>query len=630
MLAKACIGILLLAVALTAAGCIVVETPDTPATVAAELTRAATEATPDVQAMVSAELTRAAPTATLQSTPDVQAIVSAELTRAAPTPAQQQPANPTHTPHLQPTPTLQHLHSGIAELVSRLRPSLAQILTSSGNGSGFVYDQNGLVATNAHVVDCCRNVTVILNNRRYEGTVLGRDDRADLAVVRINSRRDFTEVALGNAGQVSVGNEVVALGFPLNLGDDLTATSGIVSSRRQIDGYQYFQHDASINPGNSGGPLINLDGMVIGMNTSKLLDAEGVGFALSVGEMDGRLAALAESASAGTPRPRPTATPRPAPTYPPLPTNVPPRGDFQRVSAGGGHNCALKTDSSIICWGRNDHGQATPPVGNFQQVSAGGRHTCGLKIDGSVVCWGSNHAFSGDLRGQKITGDYLGQSTPPSGAFLSIDSGGSWTCGVKTDGYVICWGATSTFIDPSTGRSQASHDAPLQTTMGEFNQISVGGSTACGVRAGGSLDCRGEQYFCPNTDYGYCERTPPSGTFKKVESGWSHTCGIKQDDKVQCWSHISGVTAESPEGTFQQISIADGYTCGVKTDRSVICWVLKSDGHSILVGRDYGQAAPPAGTFQQVSAGGGHTCGVKTDGSVACWGRNDHRQATPP
>ena len=359
MIARIWLAITLTALALAVVGCIVVDTPDTPATVSAELTRVVEEATPDIGARVSVELTRAAPTATLQPTPDVLAMVSAELTRTAPPPQL--------TMTTRPSPTLQHLHEGpsIAELVSRLRPSLARILTSSGSGSGFVFDRNGLVATNAHVVDCCRNVTVILDKQQYQGEVLGRDDRVDLAVVRLNSRDSFTEALLGNAGQVAVGDEIVALGFPLSLGDDLTATKGIVSSHRKLGGYEHFQHDASINPGNSGGPLINMDGMVIGMNTSKLFDAEGVGFALSVGEIDGRLAALAGSASTATPWPRPT------PTHRPMPTNVPARGGYQQISAGGGHTCAVKTDSSIVCWGRNDHGQATPPAGDFQQVSAG-------------------------------------------------------------------------------------------------------------------------------------------------------------------------------------------------------------------------------------------------------------------
>jgi len=597
------LGIMLLTVGLVAMGCITVEAPEAP----------------DVQATVVEELTRAAPAATPQS--------ALEMAEAA---------NPTDRPRPQPiatsqpiaTPQLLHTGPTVAELVSRMRPSLARIITSSGSGSGFVYDRSGLVATNAHVVDCCGDVEVIVNNRRYEGKVLGRDDRADLAVVRLNSGSSFTQAALGNAQQVSVGDEIVALGFPLSLGDDLTATKGIVSSRRKLGGYEYFQHDAPINPGNSGGPLISLDGVVIGMNTSKHTDAEGIGFALSVGEMGDRLASLAGSASAATPRPQPVPTRSPTPTQGPMPTRRPASEGFRQVSAGGGHTCGVRSDDAVVCWGRNDHGQATPPEGQFERVSAGSQHTCGLKVDGSVVCWGSNHAFSGEFRGQKITGDYLGQSTPPSGTFRSIDAGDYQTCGIKTDGQVTCWGATSIFIDPSAARSQAHHDAPMQPTLGEFVQIGVGGSSACGVRTGGGLDCWGTQYFCQKA--GNCERTPPSGVFRMVESGRSHTCGIKHDDSVECWSHISGATAISPEGAFQQVSVAHGYTCGVKTDGSAICWLIEADGRSILVGRDYGQAKPQAGTFQQVSAGGGHACGVQTDGSVVCWGSNNHGQATPP
>ncbi|MDE2959307.1 MAG: trypsin-like peptidase domain-containing protein, partial [Chloroflexota bacterium] len=469
-----------LALLLAATGCIVVETPDTPATVEAELTRVATKATPDVQAMVSAELTRAAPTATPQ-----------------PTPVNVQPPNPTDDPPQQtatpqPTATLQHLHSGptIAELVARLRPSLAHIRTSSGSGSGFVYDRSGLVATNAHVVDCCRNVTVIVNNRRYQGKVLGRDDHADLAVVRINSGSQFTQASLGNARQVAVGDEVVALGFPLNLGDDLTATKGIVSSRRTLGGYEHFQHDASVNPGNSGGPLINLDGVVIGMNTSKHKDAEGVGFALSVGEMDGRLAALAGYAAAPTIRPQPTAT------RTPTPTRQAAVGDYQQVSGFAWHSCALKNNGSIVCWGKDSFGEATPPAGAFRQVTAGSIQTCGLRTDGQIVCWG--RAF-----------------TQPEGDFHQISAGQMHTCGVKTNGRVACWGGE----DAYTGQS-----AP---TVDEFKQVTAGSKYSCGVKTNARVVCWGRN------DYG--QATPSAGAFSQVSAGFNHTCGVKTNARVVCW-----------------------------------------------------------------------------------------------
>lgn len=157
-----------------------------------------------------------------------------------------------------------------------------------------MYDASGLVATNAHVVENRRQVTVVLNGEEYRGTVLNKNEDADLAVVQVISDGDFVAVSLGSAGRVALGEDVMALGFPLSsqLGDDLTVTRGIISARRQFEGYEFFQTDAALNPGNSGGPLLNRDGDVIGVITFGIAEAEGVAFALSVEELNSRLEAL--------------------------------------------------------------------------------------------------------------------------------------------------------------------------------------------------------------------------------------------------------------------------------------------------------------------------------------------------
>lgn len=558
-------------------------------------------ATPDVAAMVKAAIDAVldgTATATPTATPTLRPTNTAVPT-AIPIPTPTPLSAPTNTPRpqptapLQPTVTLQRLHSGltVAELVARLRPSVAHIRTAAGSGSGFVYDRSGLVATNAHVVDCCRDVTVTVNNQRYPGTVLGRDDRADLAVVRINSGGEFVPASLGNAWQVEVGDEVVALGFPLRLGDDLTATRGIVSSHRTVAGYEQFQHDASINPGNSGGPLINLDGLVIGMNSWKRSDAEGIGFALSVSEIAGRLAGLASSVSAAPLRPHPTATrravptitprtrptPTRRPTLAPLPTAtpVPATDPFQQVSAGSFATCGLKTDYRILCWGSGDYGMK----GDFQQISAGNGLACGVKADGRVACSGL---------------DFEGQSTPPSGVFRQVSAGGFHTCGVKTDGRVACW-----------GYNRAGQASPPTET---FQQVSAGEYHTCGVQTDGRVACWGD-----NRDG---RATPPTGTFQQVSAGQFHTCGVKTDGVVVCWGDNRDGNLTPPAGTFRQVSAGGTGTCGVKTDRQVDCWGF--------IG------IPPAGTFRQVSVGQFHACGVKTDDSVVCWGKNDYGQATPP
>ena len=297
------------------------------AMVAVALTEAAptpTDPIDDVRATLDAMM--AAPTATMPPPPptptdpadDLQATLVAIIAAPTHTPiptATPRPtprptdtprptATPTRAPRPTPTPT-------VADLVARLKPSIARIVTARSTGSGFVYDARGLVATNAHVVDCCRDVAVILNGRRYEGRVLGRNDAADLAVVQLNAGSNFPSMSFGQANRVAVGDDVIALGFPLNLAGDFTVTRGIVSSERLISGYDFIQTDAAINPGNSGGPLINQRGEVIGMNTLKRFDADGVGFALSVAEIEHRLPGLSSYAAAPTPRPHPTAMPQP-------------------------------------------------------------------------------------------------------------------------------------------------------------------------------------------------------------------------------------------------------------------------------------------------------------------------------
>ena len=329
---------LTLALLLAAAGCF--RAPAAPparvddATLDAMVAVALTEAAPtptdpidDVRATLDAMM--AAPTATMPPPPptptdpadDLQAtlvaIIAAPTHTPIPTATPRPTPRPTYTPRPTATPTRAPRPTPtptVADLVARLKPSIARIVTARGNGSGFVYDARGLVATNAHVVDCCRDVAVILNGRRYEGTVLGRNDAADLAVVQVNAGSNFPSMSFGQASRVAVGDDVIALGFPLDLGDSISVTRGIVSSHRSYDGYKFIQTDAAINFGNSGGPLINQRGEVVGMNSFIIRGADGVGFALSVAEIEHRLSGLSGYAAASpttTPRSRPTPTPRP-------------------------------------------------------------------------------------------------------------------------------------------------------------------------------------------------------------------------------------------------------------------------------------------------------------------------------
>lgn len=165
-------------------------------------------------------------------------------------------------------------------------------LTPYGIGSGFIYDKEGYILTNQHVIDGADVIQVTLEgiSKPYEAKLLGSSKELDLAVLKIEGDSDFPTVPMGDSNSISVGESVVAIGNPQ--GFDHTVTSGVLSAKeRSIDineengsGTRTYEHllqtDASINPGNSGGPLLNLTGEVIGMNVAVSADAQGIGFAI--------------------------------------------------------------------------------------------------------------------------------------------------------------------------------------------------------------------------------------------------------------------------------------------------------------------------------------------------------------
>src|SRR6185436_18612084 len=153
-------------------------------------------------------------------------------------------------------------------------------------GSGFIVDAAGLVVTNNHVIADADEVNVILNDgTTLKAEVVGRDQRTDLALLRVKPTKPLKAVKFGDSDKLRLGEWVIAIGNPFSLGG--TVTAGIVSARNrdiQSGPYDnYIQTDAAINRGNSGGPLFNLDGEVIGVNTAIISPSGGsigIGFAV--------------------------------------------------------------------------------------------------------------------------------------------------------------------------------------------------------------------------------------------------------------------------------------------------------------------------------------------------------------
>ena len=190
-------------------------------------------------------------------------------------------------------------------VAAKVRSAVVTISSTTGNqiglfgvptggiGSGFIIDKNGLILTNAHVVEGATQLTVTLEDgRELDARVVASDTDLDLAVVKVDAT-GLPTVEIGRSADLRVGQLVVAIGSPLGAFTD-SVTSGILSAtgrtitvvdavsrqRKTID--HLLQTDAAINEGNSGGPLLDASGRVIGINTAEASSANGIGFAIPI------------------------------------------------------------------------------------------------------------------------------------------------------------------------------------------------------------------------------------------------------------------------------------------------------------------------------------------------------------
>ena len=227
----------------------------------------------------------------------------------------------------------------------------------------------------------------------------------------------------------------------------------------------------------------------------------------------------------------------------------------------------------------------------YTQISAVGDHTCGLRTDGSVVCWGSDEF--GQLR------------APADERFTAVAAGGVHTCGLRIDGTTVCWGyrlPSGEYLSELRGPNRR---PPFPPEDERLTAIEAGADYTCGFRTDDGVVC-----WDTRTDFS------PFGTEEVVQisSGGTHVCGLRSDGSVLC----HGWLAPPPEGErFVAISIGIAHGCGLRRNSSVLCWGIDIAG----------QLSPPEdGPFSSIAAGIFHTCGLRTDGSAVCWG-NDLEQA---
>ncbi len=340
------------------------------------------------------------------------------------------------------------------------------------------------------------------------------------------------------------------------------------------------------------------------------------------------------------------------------------------LGLGGFFSCAVLTNGSVQCWGRNDSGNlgdgstidfSSSPrlvsgITNAVDVEAGNFHACALLSGGEVRCWGGNGNRQVGVSSPTPVRSPV--SVPLPAVATSIGVGGFSTCALLDDGRVFCWGR-SLLGELGDGTRIVSQFVRIVQVQGitDATAITVGTQHACAVLADGTTMCWGAnqvlQLGVAADAVEDCEGTPcsaspvivPGVTATAVSAATNHTCSIHLDQTVGCWGFWAGLgdgstTGSSPpsqvSGPLSATELAAGSThqCAIAPDGEVHCWGWNGFGQ---IGDGYfvcNSCTSPtpvtipslSGSVLSVAAGLDHTCAIRTDGSVSCWGANGFGQ----
>ena len=334
-------------------------------------------------------------------------------------------------------------------------------------------------------------------------------------------------------------------------------------------------------------------------------------------------------------------------------------GDYTKIFAGGFNTCGLKADGSLWCWTNDGSGQlgngdpmenSTAPVevigGPWKKASIGGvASVCAIKADDSMWCWGD--ANFGILGNGLATGN---QSSP-----YAVSGGGTWSdislayfqaCGIKTDGTLWCWGTDQ---NGALGNGAAGNsNVPDQESTGatDWAQVAAGGSFTCAIKTDGTLWCWGAGANGRLGNGGTADQPSPvqestgATDWAQVAAGGGFTCAVKTDGTLWCWGNASDGMGDqlnpNQEATaatdWARVEASDNWyqhACALKTDGSLWCWGANSYGElgdGTTTNSNSIVAALPGSAWTDFDIGSGHTCGIKTDGSRWCWGENGQGQ----
>lgn len=328
------------------------------------------------------------------------------------------------------------------------------------------------------------------------------------------------------------------------------------------------------------------------------------------------------------------------------------------IAAGKYHNCAIRPDRALECWGTNNFGQLglgdnarrTSPVQvgayhDWRRVTAGGNHTCAINMDGKLYCWGQN------------TEGQLGRSDPtyissPSQIGLdtdwqSVSAGAAHTCAIKINHTLWCWGNND---NGQLGGSEIGSQVSAPTrVLGDliWSVVSAGDNHTCGVQLDRIINCWG------SNDSGQLGVTAPNpvgfiqigdeGPWTRVAVGSKHSCAIKADTSLWCWGRNafgqlgngeSGNSHSTPQrvGTdlgWTSVELGKEHSCAMRIDGRLWCWgdnLVGQLGLDQQIIQLHPTETSLANSWHSVALGDVHTCALFADGRFGCWGENRDAQ----